>query len=115
VDSAFANAKKAQKSWAKTPLWKRAQFIHAAATLMRDNAQPIADILVKEIAKAAKDSMSEIVRSADLLDYTAEEGLRVLSEGRLLTSDPFPGNDRNKLCLAQKVAPPEMEIIVILE
>lgn len=109
VDSAFAGAKKAQKAWAKTPLWKRAELIHKAAALMRENAAPMAEILVQEVAKAAKDSLAEVNRSADLMDYTAEEGLRVLSEGKLLTSDPFPGNDRNKLCLAQKVcrsAPP---------
>jgi len=103
VDSAFAGAKKAQKAWAKTPLWKRAELIHKAAALMRENAAPMAEILVQEVAKAAKDSLAEVNRSADLMDYTAEEGLRVLSEGKLLTSDPFPGNDRNKLCLAQKV------------
>uniref|UniRef100_A0A061R8T4 NADP-dependent glyceraldehyde-3-phosphate dehydrogenase n=3 Tax=Tetraselmis sp. GSL018 TaxID=582737 RepID=A0A061R8T4_9CHLO len=102
-DAVFASAKKAQKAWAKTPLWKRAEMIHKVAQLMRDNAQPIADCLVKEVAKAAKDSMTEVVRSADLLDYTAEEAVRILSEGRLITSDAFPGADRNKLCLAQKV------------
>jgi len=58
---------------------------------------------VKEVAKGAKDSMTEVIRSADLLDYTAEEALRILSEGKLLTSDSFPGNDRNKICMAQKV------------
>ena len=103
VDTAFAAAKKAQKTWSKTPLYKRAEMIHKVAALMRENAQPMADCLVKEVAKAAKDSMTEVVRSADLLDYTAEEAIRILNEGKLLTSDSFPGADRNKLCLAQKV------------
>jgi len=56
---------------------------------MRQHAQPIADCLVKEIAKPAKDSLTEVVRSADLPDYTAEEGVRSLGEGQLLTSDSF--------------------------
>lgn len=33
--------------------------------------QPIADTLVKEVAKPAKDSMTEVVRSGDFLSYTA--------------------------------------------
>ena len=46
---------------------------------------------------------AEVVRSADLLSYTAEEGARFLGEGQLLASDSFPGQDRTKLCLASKV------------
>lgn len=44
-----------------------------------------------------------MVRSADLIDYTAEEGLRFLGEGQLLAPDSFPGHARNKLCLVSKV------------
>jgi len=44
-----------------------------------------------------------VVRSADLLSYTAEEGVRFFGEGKLLASDSFPGQDRTKLCLASKV------------
>ncbi|GIL45440.1 hypothetical protein Vafri_2681 [Volvox africanus] len=103
VNKMFDTAKVAQKAWAKTPLWKRAECLHKVAALMRQNAQPIADCLVKEVAKPAKDSLTEVIRSADLIDYTAEEGLRYLGEGQLLNSDSFPGNPRNKLCLVSKV------------
>lgn len=103
VDTVFKAAKDAQHAWAKTPLWQRAQYLHKVATLMRQHAQPMADCLVKEIAKPAKDSMTEVIRSADLIDYTAEEGLRCLGEGQLLMSDSFIGQKRNKLCLVSKV------------
>lgn len=62
VDAAFAAAKAAQKQWAQTPLWQRAATLHKAAALMREHAQPMADCLVKEIAKPAKDSVTEVVR-----------------------------------------------------
>ena len=62
VDEAFAAAKAAQKEWARTPLWQRAAVLHKVAELMRQNAQPMADCLVKEIAKPAKDSLAEVVR-----------------------------------------------------
>lgn len=51
----FECAKRAQKAWAKTPLYKRAELLHRVADLMRQNSQPMADCLVKEIAKPAKD------------------------------------------------------------
>ena len=60
--------------------------------------------LVTEVAKPAKDAASEVVRSADLMHYSAEEGVRLLAEGKLLTSDAFPGNERNKLCMVSKIA-----------
>ena len=44
-----------------------------------------------------------VVRSGDLISYTAEEGVRILGEGKLLVSDSFPGNERNKYCLSSKV------------
>jgi glyceraldehyde-3-phosphate dehydrogenase (NADP+) len=44
------------QSWARTPLWKRAEYLHRVATIMRANAQPIADVLVKEAAKPASDA-----------------------------------------------------------
>ena len=47
--------------------------------------------------------LSQVVRSADLISYTAEEGVRMLGEGKLLSSDSFPGNARNKLCMVAKV------------
>lgn len=53
-------AKTAQKSWAKTPLWKRAELLHKAAAILKEHKAPIAECLVKEIAKPAKDSVTEV-------------------------------------------------------
>ncbi|EFN50637.1 hypothetical protein CHLNCDRAFT_37743, partial [Chlorella variabilis] len=103
VDAVFQSAKKAQKAWARTPLWRRAEFLHRVAAVMRENAQPIADVLVQEVAKPAVDAYTEVIRSADLISYTAEEGVRFFGEGKMLTSDSFPGQDRTKLCLVSKV------------
>jgi glyceraldehyde-3-phosphate dehydrogenase (NADP+) len=103
VDEVFAAARSAQRGWAKTPLHARAKLLHEAARLMRAHAEPMALALTNEVAKGAKDARVEVERSADLIEYTAEEGVRLLGEGKLLMSDSFPGNSRNKLCLASKV------------
>lgn len=44
------------QAWARTPLWRRAELLHRVAALMRENAQPMADVLVKEVAKPAADA-----------------------------------------------------------
>lgn len=53
-------SKAAQKSWAKTPLWKRAELLHKAAAILKQHKAPIAEALVKEIAKPAKDAVTEV-------------------------------------------------------
>ncbi|KAE9609789.1 putative glyceraldehyde-3-phosphate dehydrogenase (NADP(+)) [Lupinus albus] len=103
VNKVMNSAKSAQKLWAKTPLWKRAELLHKAAAILKEHKAPIAECLVKEIAKPAKDAVTEVVRSGDLISYCAEEGVRVLGEGKFLVSDSFPGNERTKYCLTSKV------------
>jgi len=103
VNKAVEGAQAAQKLWAKTPLWKRAEALHKFAGILKEQKTPIAECLVKEIAKPQKDAVTEVVRSGDLISYSAEEGIRILAEGKFLVSDSFPGNGRNKYCLASKV------------
>ncbi|KAF4354385.1 hypothetical protein F8388_027319 [Cannabis sativa] len=103
VNKVMEIAKSAQKSWAKTPLWKRAELLHKAAAILKEHKAPIAECLVKEIAKPAKDAVTEVVRSGDLVSYCAEEGVRILGEGKFLVSDSFPGNERTKYCLTSKI------------
>jgi acyl-CoA reductase-like NAD-dependent aldehyde dehydrogenase len=62
VDAAYAGAHKAQEAWAKTPLHARCALLHKVAALMREHKAPMAHCLVKEIAKPAKDAMTEVVR-----------------------------------------------------
>ncbi|KAG5529987.1 hypothetical protein RHGRI_030378 [Rhododendron griersonianum] len=80
-----------------------AELLHKAAALLKEHKAPIAECLVKEIAKPAKDSVTEIVRSGDLVSYCAEEGVRILGEGKFLVFDSFPGNERTKYCLTSKI------------
>lgn len=60
VNKVIDSAKSAQKSWAKTPLWKRAELLHKAAAILKEHKAPIAECLVKEIAKPSKDAVTEV-------------------------------------------------------
>ncbi|PIA52972.1 hypothetical protein AQUCO_01000676v1 [Aquilegia coerulea] len=103
VNKVLESAKIAQKNWAKIPLWKRAELLHKVDVILKENNHPIVECLVKEVAKPAKDAVTEVVRSGDLVSYCAEEGVRVLAEGSFLTSDSFPGNERSKFCMVSKI------------
>ncbi|KAF2313013.1 hypothetical protein GH714_008755 [Hevea brasiliensis] len=90
---------------------ERAELLHKAAAILKEHKAPIAECLVKEIAKPAKDSVTEVVRSGDLVSYCAEEGVRILGEGKFLVSDSFPGNERTKYCLTSKGAVAALHMI----
>jgi glyceraldehyde-3-phosphate dehydrogenase (NADP+) len=58
-------------------------------------------LLIVEIAKAGKEARDEVIRSADFLRFTAEEGRRM--QGESLMGDAFPGYRRNKIGMAYRV------------
>lgn len=101
IDAIFQAAASAQRAWADTPLAERAQVLHRAADLLEENAQALAAILVREIAKNRKDSLDEVVRSADFIHYTAEEGKRIT--GETLWGDSFASNQKHKTALTFRV------------
>jgi acyl-CoA reductase-like NAD-dependent aldehyde dehydrogenase len=57
--------------------------------------------MLNEVAKPRKAAVQEVLRTADIFEYTAEEGVRVA--GTVFNSDSFPGEKRNKLALVSRV------------
>ncbi|MCD2346904.1 NADP-dependent glyceraldehyde-3-phosphate dehydrogenase [Clostridium guangxiense] len=101
VDEIFENSKEAQKSWAETPVNERAKILHKAADLLEENADEIAKIMSEEISKDKESSLSEVVRTADFIRFTADEGMHL--EGETIGSDSFPGFKKNKVSLVTRV------------
>lgn len=101
LDEAIATAKRAQKSWAAYPVYRKAQLMYKAADLLEQKVDEIADCLVMEIAKDRKSAVSEVVRSADLLRYTADVGKSL--QGEAIFGDSFPGGSRDKMSCVTRV------------
>jgi len=77
VDAAVTAALIGQRIWAAMASADRAAIMHRGATLIRERMAEIADVLTREQGKPVPDSVKEIAFGADVLDYYAEEGLRV--------------------------------------
>lgn len=77
---ALQAAKKAFPAWSQTSSQKRAELLHAAADLVRERAEKIARLLTEEQGKPLKNARAEVLSSADVLDYYAEEGKRNIGE-----------------------------------
>lgn len=77
---ALEAAKKAFPGWSGTSSQKRAELLHAGAGLVRQRAEEIGRLMTLEMGKPLKDAKREVLHSADVLDYYAEEGLRNFGE-----------------------------------
>jgi succinate-semialdehyde dehydrogenase/glutarate-semialdehyde dehydrogenase len=80
VNEVVQLAHKAFLIWKKRPVSERAKLQHLAAAGMRKNADDLAHTLAKELGRPLGGCLLEINRSADLLDFYAEEGLRIKGE-----------------------------------
>lgn len=102
IDAVFDRAVKAQALWEATPMYKRAQIVHLAADWIRQFQDYLVSLMVTEIGKSFSESKSEIVRTADLIDYYAQEVQSV--KGETLDSDNFPGFDKGRIALIERAA-----------
>jgi|TARA_B100001971_G_C18254120_1_gene580591 succinate-semialdehyde dehydrogenase/glutarate-semialdehyde dehydrogenase len=80
ADYAICVAKDAFEGWRATPMSERAKLQHAAAEGLRSKAEQLAKMLTLEVGRPFSGAQNEIERSADLLSYYAEEGLRLRGE-----------------------------------
>lgn len=80
VETTVLAADAAFQKWKKQPLANRIKLQHKAADLMRENAQELAEILRSELGRPLAGCLMEIQRSAELLDYYAEEASRIKGE-----------------------------------
>lgn len=102
VDGVMAAAKSAQRSWEGTPLNQRVKIMHLAADWIRHWQDYLTALLVREIGKTNEEAKSEIKRTADLIDYYADEAQSI--RGETLDSDNFPGYDKGRIGLIERVA-----------
>lgn len=97
VDYVYASAKKAQPAWRSLSYIERAAYLHKVADILMRDKEKIGAVLSKEVAKGYKSAVSEVVRTAEIINYAAEEGLRM--EGEVLEGGSFEAASKKKLPL----------------
>ena len=102
IDAVMAAAAGAQASWEATPLNKRVVIMHLAADWIRHYADYLITLMCREIGKSQDEAKGEIVRTADLIDYFADEAQSI--QGNTLDSDNFPGFEKGRIALIDRVA-----------
>jgi len=82
LDEAVESAKKGFALWRATSAYDRCKIMHKAADLMRERHDAIAKTMVLEQGKPYPEARGEVIVSADIIDWYAEEGRR--SYGRIV-------------------------------
>src|SRR5471032_3138263 len=82
LDEALAAAAKGFQVWKSTSAYDRAKIMRKAADLLRERAEHVANVQTQEQGKVYGESRIEVLTSADIIDWYAEEGRR--SYGRVV-------------------------------
>ena len=100
VDEAMQAARAALPAWRDLAPVERAAYLHKAAAILERDKEKIGTILAKEVAKGIKAAIGEVVRTADLIRYAAEEGLRIT--GQAMEGGGFEAASKNKLAVVRR-------------
>src|SRR3984885_15605325 len=76
LDAALEAAKKGFAVWRATAAYDRAKLVRKAADLIRERHDTIAKVLVQEQGKVYPEARAEVLSSADIIEWYAEEGRR---------------------------------------
>ncbi|WVD68330.1 NAD-dependent succinate-semialdehyde dehydrogenase [Orbus wheelerorum] len=80
IDVLFAKADSAYQSWKKTSFSQRAQVLHKAAAILRERKQSLAKLCTIEMGKLLGEAVGEVELCADIFDYYASEGAKLLAD-----------------------------------
>lgn len=100
VDEAMKAARAALPAWRALSAVERASYLHKTAAILERDKEEIGTILAKEVAKGIKAAIGEVVRTADLIRYAAEEGLRIT--GQAMEGGGFEAASKNKLAVVRR-------------
>ena len=80
VDEAVAAAARALPAWRDAPAPARGKIVLRAARLLEEQKDEVARLLTREEGKTLPESAGEVMRSVNILEYTAGEGRRLTGE-----------------------------------
>ncbi|HHV8356475.1 TPA: NADP-dependent glyceraldehyde-3-phosphate dehydrogenase [Streptococcus pneumoniae] len=100
ADEAMQAARASLPAWRALSAIERAAYLHKTAAILERDKEKIGTILAKEVAKGIKAAIGEVVRTADLIRYAAEEGLRIT--GQAMEGGGFEAASKNKLAVVRR-------------
>ena len=85
MKQAIVAAKAAFPAWRETPAPNRGKILFKATQIMQEQKEELARLLTREEGKALKDSLGEVQRAINIMEFMAGEARRL--NGETLTSE----------------------------
>lgn len=101
VAAAIQKTADVQETWAAKEVHERSALLYRWAEELEKMTDEIGEMIHKEVGKTFSAGKSEVERTAQLIRYTAEEGLR--THGSFIQGDAFPGATKKTKAIVQKV------------
>lgn len=101
VDAVVLIAKEKQKQWADVPVYEKAKILYRCADILEERVDELSEILMWEVAKDKKSSISEIKRTADYIRFSADVAKNI--EGIAVSGENFPGGSKHKISYVKRV------------
>ncbi|AQQ54653.1 NADP-dependent glyceraldehyde-3-phosphate dehydrogenase [Planococcus lenghuensis] len=101
VAAAIQKTADVQETWEAKEIHERSALLHRWAEELEKMTDEIGEMIHKEVGKTFAAGKSEVERTAQLIRYTAEEGLR--TQGSFIQGDAFPGATKQTKAIVQKV------------
>lgn len=96
VEAALESARRSLPAWRSTPALRRSALLHALAATVRCRADELARLLSREVGKPVGAAVDEVLSCAALVDYFAEESLRLTGE------IPLQGYHRERVLIVRE-------------
>lgn len=85
IENIIASAHAAFGSWKRLSFAERAKVLHNVASIMRERKEELGRLATIEMGKLLKESIGEVLLSADIFDYYAINGAKFLADAPLET------------------------------
>ena len=88
LETAVARAEQVfQRAWRNEPMARRADVLRRAANIMRSKSEELARYITLEMGKLINESVAEVALSADILEYYADNGPKMLAAQKLIVEE----------------------------
>ncbi len=95
VDAAVASAQRALPGWRSTPWPRRGEVILAAATILEQRKEELAQLMTREMGKVLTEARGDVQEAIDMGKFIAGEGRRAFGE-------TVPSELRNKWAMTMR-------------
>lgn len=91
LEATLEAAARAQRSWRDEPVAERSALLRSIAARLRDDREPLAQLITQEMGKPIREARSEVEKSAVTLDYYADNGADILAFEQIPTQAQCSG------------------------